>query len=104
MAKPKRQLALDGFESEEELPESPVDKKSRSPNESETKQAASLQGRTVFIVDSHSLIFQVFQIMTTLVTTLATMTTMVTTNWSPMRKKRKKFNMTSTFSTLVVRW
>ena len=60
MAKPKRQLALDGFESEEELPESPVDKKSRSPNESETKQAASLQGRTVFIVDSHSLIFQVF--------------------------------------------
>ena len=60
MAKPKRQLALDGFESEEELPESPVDKKSRSSNESETKQAASLQGRTVFIVDSHSLIFQVF--------------------------------------------
>jgi len=51
-----------------------------------------------------SLILQVFQIMNTLVTTLATMTTMVTTNRSPMRKKRKKFNMTSTFSTLVVRW
>ena len=60
MAKPKRQLALDGFESNEELSEATAEKKSRSSDDAENKQAPSLKGRTVFIVDSHSLIFQVF--------------------------------------------
>ena len=63
MAKPKRQLALEGFDSQEEqsAPANPAHKKipSSVPSAGDA-QPLSLQGRTVYIVDSHSLIFQVF--------------------------------------------
>ena len=66
MPKPKRQLALDGFESHEEQkpPADPHGKKTHPatdlPKDKQKTDSNVLKGRTVYVVDSHSLIFQVF--------------------------------------------
>ena len=66
MPKPKRQLALDGFDSQDEQHQStdaciktshPATKPS---DQKQEKNSPTLKGRTVYVVDSHSLIFQVF--------------------------------------------
>ena len=68
MGKPKRQLALKGFDSQEEqsIPVDPTHKNvaglmpiSAQPISAQ-KDPPELRGRTVYIIDSHSLIFQVF--------------------------------------------
>lgn len=66
MPKPKRQLALNGFESYEEQNPSadPRGKKTCPstdlPKDKQKTDSNVLKGRTVYVVDSHSLIFQVF--------------------------------------------
>ena len=66
MPKPKRQLTLDGFESYEEQNPSadPCGKKTHPatdlPKDKQKTDSNVLKGRTVYVVDSHSLIFQVF--------------------------------------------
>jgi hypothetical protein len=67
MPKPKRQLALNGFESYEEQNPSadPRGKKTCPstdlPKDKQKTDSNVLKGRTVYVVDSHSLIFQVFR-------------------------------------------
>ena len=66
MPKPRRQLALDGFELQDEQKQlvEPAGNKTHSAEKTSGKETEKdsplLKGRTVYVVDSHSLIFQVF--------------------------------------------
>ena len=66
MPKPRRQLALDGFEPQDEQKQlsEPAGNKTHSAEKISEKKPEKdsplLKGRTVYVVDSHSLIFQVF--------------------------------------------
>ena len=64
MSKGKRQLSLDGFEAQLDsnvpVQAASVEQKPTEQSNSPTEGAKSLEGQSVYVVDSHSLIFQVF--------------------------------------------